>query len=459
MPTIRTQRFGGIVPRLHPTLLPDEGATLAHNCVLFNGKIVPIREPLQVADMPIVLENGLTKIADAKTVYLWDRGFRKDILAWPGVVHVSKSNLANDPRKRLFVSGETGFNDADEPCLYISSLSGAEFTRHRLYKETLAAPVVTLDAYDPDKTIRYTSFFQTWVDEFGYESGASLPGGTVTEGVNTEEVIYNDGQDVAIASVTAPQGAVARRIYKVVTGTETDQIQFMAEGPRINESFPTINFTIKDEDAGEVIEHVTTIPIDLTSMVSVPGNFFAGFRRDMPREVCFSDMDRPASWPDAFRYTIKDDAIALAVAGNTVFVLTKRYPWAITGTDPGGMAASVIVSDQACVSPRSVCTMEGRVFYASQDGICMLAEGSANAVLITRDYFSKTNWVALNPSTCLMNAYDGMLFAWFIDAGGIRRGYILSIGDGISAVTTHDEYAKASFVDVETDGLYFVREV
>ena len=79
----------------------------------------------------------------------------------------------------------------------------------------------------------------------------------------------------------------------------------------------------------------------------------------------------------------------IAVAGNTAFILTKGYPWAISGTDPNGMTAAQIVSEQACVSARSICTHEGRVFYASQDGICVLAEDSLNATVITRGDWDK----------------------------------------------------------------------
>jgi hypothetical protein len=38
MPTIKIDNFAGIMPKVHPTLLPDACATMAHNCILKDGK-------------------------------------------------------------------------------------------------------------------------------------------------------------------------------------------------------------------------------------------------------------------------------------------------------------------------------------------------------------------------------------------------------------------------------------
>ena len=79
--------------------------------------------------------------------------------------------------------------------------------------------------------------------------------------------------------------------------------------------------------------------------------------------------------------------------------------------------------------------------------------------VITEKYFSKREWEELNPETCIMDTYDGALHAWFTLDGGYRRGYIIDIGEGVSAITTHEEQAKAVFYDTSSDSLYYVREV
>ena len=452
MPTIKIDRFSGIMPRVHPTLLPDGCAVKAHNCRLQSGKLSPILQPVKATEFRIRMEDGLSKISDANSIFLWKRGTVTEMLAWPGVVKVAPSNIADDTLYRLFVSGATGVGGTgkDHPCAYIASPSGTSYTRHSLVKTALPAPIVTTSSPSDPDNIRYTYFFQTWVDAYGYESGVSLP---------SPEIEYNEGQSVNLSVVVAPAGASKRRVYKVVTGSETERIQFVYEQNAINSYFPQAAFNVKDEDAGEVIQSIVSPPEDLTWMSYVPGNFYVGVSAANKRTVMFSDVDRPTSWPDAYMYDIKDDFVGLAVCGNTVFVMTTGFPWAISGTAPESMSPAVMATAQGCVSDRSICVMDGVAFYASQDGICMLSSESLTAPVITEKYFSKREWEALNPSTCIMEAYDGALHAWFTLADGTRQGYIIDIGEGVSAITTHDEQAKAVCYDPATDGLYYVREV
>jgi len=464
MPTIRIDSFAGIMPRVHPTLLPDGCAVKAHNCRLKSGKLSPLREPLKVSGKRIRLENGLDKIANASSLYLWRRGDNiEEFLAWPGIVKVAQGNIADDALDRIFVTGETGIGGTglNHPCAYISSASGSSFTRHSLVKTALAAPVIKVAPANADTAnTRYTFFFQTWVDAYGYESGVSDH--SVNAGTEDGSTEYNDGDEITFDALTAPAGAVMRRLYKVVTGTQTESIQFIAEQPVTGSGFLEFTVAIKDEDAGEVIPSMVSPPVDLSWMSYVPGNFYAGFSASRLRTVMFSDVNKPTSWPDAYMYDIRDNIVGLAVAGNTVYAMTDGYPWALSGSAPESMTPTVLSSPQACVSARSICIMDGSVFYASQDGICMLSQSSGYPLLvpvITEKYFSKREWDSLNPSSCIMDTYDGALHAWFTLDNGLRQGYVIDIGEGVSAITTHDEQAKAVFYDPREDALYYVREV
>jgi hypothetical protein len=455
MPSIKIESFSGIMPRADAALLPDGCAVRAHNCRLYSGKLSPLRQPLKSTGIRIRLENGLSKIADAKTIYLWKRGAMMEFLAWPGIVRVAKGNIANDSRFRIFVSGETGIGETgNHPCAYIASESGLTFTRHTLFKTSFVAPVVARSdgnaALDTDN-IRYTHFFQTWVDEYGYESGASLP---------SAELEYNDGDNIDIEEVVAaPSASKFRRIYKVVTGAETERIQFIVEQTKEGEGFPLISPAVKDEDAGEMMPLAVAPPVDLTWMQYMPGSFFVGVSESQKRTIMFSDVDRPTSWPDAFRYDIHDDFVGLAVASNSVFVMTDGSPWVVSGAAPESMTVSVMASPQACVSARSICVMEGAVFYASNNGICMLSESNTQtATVITEKFFGEREWEALNPSSCIMESYGKALYCWFTLASGVKQGYVIEVGEGTVVITTHDEQAKAVCRGDETDSLYYVRD-
>lgn len=437
-------------------MLPDGCAVKAHNCTLYNGKVIPVRIP-SLASYSVRLENGLTTVGDAVSLYLWKRGSVTEFLAWPGVVKVATSNIADDDRYRVFVTGETGVGSGEkEPAVFAADSGNGGYIVKSLRKSVLPAP----DVSNPEgvgsvTNFLYTYFFQTWVDGFGYMSGPSEP---------SAEVEYIDGQTLSIDGVSAPEGAVSRRIWKVVTGTETQSVQYVCEQslPANTSYFPAFEFAVADADAGEIMPEFESPPADLAWMTFVPGNFYVGFAASSPKTVMFTEQGYPTTWPLDYRYDVRDEIVGVAVCGNTVVALTKGAPWTLTGTAPGSMTVTVMQSEQACVSSRSICVMDGAAFYASADGICMVAPSGSYPSLVqnvTDKLFGKREWAALNPSTCVMQPYDGALHAWFTLADGSNVGYIFKLSDGAAAVTTHDEAAKAAYYDPETDGLYYVREV
>lgn len=466
---IKLDQFAGLQPRLDPTSLGEYQATVARNCRLHTTKLNPIQMPLKVTDFPVRLEGGLTDIGDAQTIAIWTRGDGiRDVIAWSGIVTIAPSNINDDSRFRLFVSGETGVSDENgenQPCALVSSLDGKTYDRHRIHITVPPAAVITNQTAFADldvANLRYAYFFQTWVDEYGYESGMSPVAVNETTG-EMVEIQYNDGNSIRWSGIAAsgiPDQVVKRRLYKTVAGSSesTDSVKFVYEQSLVDGEFADKpGIIVKDEDTGEVTSQITSIPTDLIWMTDMPGNFYVGFLRSNPRQVCFSDVNLPTSWPDAYKYSIRDYAVGIAVAGNTAFVLTKGYPWAISGTDPNGMTAAKIVSEQACVSARSICTLEGQVYYASQDGICMLAESSLNSTVITRAYWDKASWAKLNPSSCIMKSYDNALFCWFTLTDGTHDAYIIDFDTGGNPIITqHDDYASCAFTDVENDALYFV---
>ena len=261
---IKIDSFGGIQPRLDPTSLVDTQATLTKNCRLHTTKLCPIQQARNVTDFPIRLEGGLNDVADAKTIAIWTRGDGlRDVIAWPGLVTIAPSNIRADERFRLFVTGDTGVGDENgenQPCALVSSKDGKTYDRHRIYITVPPAATVT-DSVPFEEldiaNLRYAYFFQTWVDEYGYESGMS-PVLTDAQG-NMVEVQYNDGDSVTWAGVAAsgiPAGVVARRLYKTIAGSseETDSIKFVIEqkmvagstnfGSAAMQPFAAVNFVI-----------------------------------------------------------------------------------------------------------------------------------------------------------------------------------------------------------------------
>lgn len=472
MATIRIEQFHGISPRIHPSLLADGMAVEAHNVKLKSGKLVPLRQPAKAEGATLLMENGLTDVADAKSIIPWKRtDGGVDFLLFPGVVWMAEGNLADDERTRIVVSGETGVafeGTENAPQVYMRNpVTGRKFV-HPLCKGALPAPKVSrVSTSALGENRRYTYFFMTWVDQYGYESPVS-PQSQVYDTTKKEwvdgDLEYLDGDTVKIEALGAdaiPKDAVSLRVYKVVTGTEEGRIQFVKETPALGMASSPLNVTVKDEDAGEVLSEIEAPFSDLRCILDVPGAFYCGFSPAHPKTVCFSEVDLLYSWPSAYRYDVKDNIVALAVTGNTVFALTDGWPYVLSGTNPGGMTVTKLAGPAACVSARGVCVYRNAVYFVGHQGLMTIyadaSEGTVCANLTDR-IFTKEQWQALNPASCVMGQHDGALHLFFALADGTHKGLSVDLTESANAVTTHDEAAKCVCVDCGADRMYYVRE-
>jgi hypothetical protein len=471
MATIKIDKFGGIAPRQHPTQLADGMAIEAHNVRLKTGKLVPLRQPSLLKGVNTLLESGLVNIADAQSIHPWRKQDGSvDFLLFKGVTWMSEGNIADDERTRVIVSGDRdGDGKTDEPVLYMRENRNKII--HPIVKKPLPAPKVTRSSdAELDDNRRYTRFFLTWVDKYGLESPVSEPSKIYSvEDADwvDEDLEYNDGDVVAFEAIGEenwPEGAVSIRVYKVITGTEEGRIQFIAEKSKDLLGSGTSGFSVKvkDEDAGEVLTEIESSPSDLQCILDVPGAFYCGFAKSSPKTVMFSEIDLLYSWPIAYRYDVKDNIVALAVTGNTVFALTDGWPYVLSGTAPESMTVTKLAGPAACVAPRGVCVFRNAVYYVSNAGLMTIyANATAGTVCenLTDKIFTKEQWQEFNPASCVMGQFDGALYLFFDRADGSHIGLTIDLTENAAtAVSTHDEAAKCVCVDNATDKMYYVRE-
>lgn len=474
MATVKIDRFGGIAPRQHPTQLSDGMAVVAHNLRLKTGKLVPLKGPRLVAGANVLLESGLTDVSDARSLHVWRRRDGDfDFLLFKGVTWAAPGNVSDDDLTRLIVSGDRDGDGIDEgPVVYMRRGASAVKTVVPLAKEPLSAPRVQRNAGQGDVTenIRYTRFFVSWVDVNGMESPFSEPSRIYDSGVSEwtdGDLEYNDGDAVTVSGFGAKTDyplAKKIRVYKVVTGATTGRSQFVAEADATLDSTWTdgIGVKVKDEDAGEIMPDVGAPPADLSCILDVPGAFYCGFSPSKPKTVCFSDVDLFYSWPVAYRYDVRDNVVALAVTANSVFALTDGWPYVLSGTAPESMTVSKLAGPAACVSKRGVCVYRNAVYYASNAGLMVIANSADEGTVcqnVTDKIFTKEQWLAYNPSSCVMNQHDGALFLFFTLPDGSHRGLTIDLLENAAvAVTTHDEAAACLCVDDREDRMYYVRE-
>lgn len=481
MATVKISQFGGIAPRQHPTQLADGMAVTAHNCVLLTGKLVPLKSPRLVTGANVLMESGLADVADAKSLHVWRKASGDfDFLLFKGVTWAAPGNVADDDLTRIIVSGDrNGDGTADAPVVYMRRGVSSIKTIVPLGKIPLGkvtgqtdyqSPRVQRNSGQGDLTdnIRYTRFFVSWVDEYGMESPFSMPSQIQ---VNNEwvdgDLEYLDGDAVTISNFgTQAEYPLAKkiRVYKVITGMESGRCQFIAEADATLDSTWTngIGVKVKDEDAGEIMPDIGEPPADLSCILDVPGAFYCGFSPSKPKTVCFSDIDLLYSWPEDYRYDIKDNIVALAVTANSVFALTDGWPYVLSGTAPESMMVSKLAGPAACVSPTGVCVYQNAVYYVSNAGLMMIAN-SADAGTVCRNLtekaFTKEQWQALNPSTCVMGQHDGKLLLFFTRLDGTHYGLVINLMENASiAISTHDEVSSCLCVDNRADKMYYVRE-
>lgn len=474
MATVKIDTFGGIAPRQHPTLLADGMAVTAHNCRLKTGKLVPLREPKLVEGPNVLLESGLSDIADAQSMHVWRRASGAfDFLLYKGVTWSAPGNIAADDLTRVVVSGDRdGDGTVDEPVVYMRDPQTGKVI-YPIAKDPIGYPVVirAAGAIDPtEANIRYTRFFYTWVDKYDMESPVSLPSRNYAAGEDPvdDDLQYLDGDRIEFHLPTGewmPELMTRLRVYKVVAGAEEGRVQFVYEITRERLDALTsdvFSFVVKDEDAGEIMPEIEAPPRDLSCIHDVPGAFYCGFSPSMPKTVCFSDIDLLYSWPIAYRYDVADNLVALAVTSNSVFALTEGWPYVLSGTAPESMSVAKLAGPAACVSPRGVCVYRNSVYFVSNQGLMVIfnsADAGTVCQNLTDKIFTKDQWLALNPSSCVMGQHDGALFLYFTLADGTHKGLTIDLMDDVKiAVTTHDEAAKCLCVDVKEDKMYFVRE-
>lgn len=485
---IRVDNFHGIQPRVHPALLADGMAVKAHNCRLKSGKLVPLREPELADAASVIMEAGLTEIKSAKSIHAWKRSDGTlDFLLFGGMTWMAEGNLADDDKTRVIVSGDTGVSFTEPGSTSVEHENVPAFwmrengvvSKVPLAKSSLPAPKVGRASGSPALTSnkRYTQFFWTWVDKYGYESPASPPSLIEDDGQWKSDVIeYDDGDLIqfgALGEDNWPDGAVALRIYKVAAGTseQTDGIQFVAEKSAAEATASesgskpgsaALLVKILDEMLGEEMPTIEAPPYDLRCVLAVPGGYYVGISPSHPKTVFFSDIGLVYSWPVAYRYDVGDNVVALAVTSNTVYALTDGWPYVLSGTAPESMSVAKLAGPAACVSLRGVCVYRNAAYFVSNQGLMVIANSADAGTVcanLTDKVFTKDQWLALNPSDSMMGQFDGALFLFFHDkAGRALPGLTIDLNESADSVTTHDEAARCVCTDNATDRMYYVRE-
>jgi len=329
---------------------------------------------------------------------------------------------------------------------------------------------------DADRLIESRFYIVTYVNDWGEESAPTPP-------TNVVEVDQYASVTVSPAPFPSGRNLVGWRIYRSNAGsngaefqavTDSDPAKAVLSGDEFNYfrmSLATYSDTKKGYELGEVCPTVTwaeppyrvqsgsalqPIPAKgndpyLRGLVGMPNGVMAGF---IDNFVAFCDPYHPYAWPVEYQIPLKYPIVGLGVFGQSLFVGTAANPSIISGSDSASMSEQVLDDAQACLSARSIVSMEGGVLYASPDGICF---ASGNGVqVITTALFAREDWQALMPSSIMAAAHEGIYYFWFSGTYGGVTGGCLALDTVAKKLTRVDISASAVFTDSLTDAVFYV---
>lgn len=441
MTSIRTNKFGGVSPKISARYLGENQAQTAQNCVTWKGPLTPLDD---VSTTVLALEKS-----DIQSIYRFGKDVDSETQYWftkTTVAEFVQGAIAGDTTEKTFFTGD-GVPKATDNTL---ALTGGG-TDYPIASYTLGVPAPTTapicavsgvaDAGAVSATRIYT---YVYVNSWGWPSAPyaadPMPSST--------EVTVATGQTVTITLPTPPTGNFDldyTRIYCSAAGSDTDSLLFVAE---IAVATTEYEHDFDADGLGEECPSVTWAepPDDLEGLIGLPNGGLAGFDGI---DLYFCEPYRPYAWPTGYIQSLGNEIVGLGNIDTTVVALTVGKPYFIQGSHPDSMVSVEAEIEQACVSKRSIVSMLGRVFYASPDGLMAIAPGVSEN--ITFDLFDKEQWQTIVPSSIHAYSFDGKYIA-FYDDGETQGGFIFDPAE--KEFIFHEVYADAGYTDLLNDTLY-----
>jgi hypothetical protein len=331
----------------------------------------------------------------------------------------------------IVTNGGTGFTS--EPTVAITSGGGTSATARA--KFTVAET----------RVYAYTN-----VSTFGSTTEESAPS-PLTAGVD-----ISDKQQVILKDFSAAPktgyNITARRIYRSVSGSNATTLQFVAE---IAPTATSYTDSLASASLGETIGTIGWEPPldDMAGIIALPNQFLAGFSGD---QLCFSEVNAPHAWPSEYRISLGDQIVGIAPFGQSIAVMTQRYPYIVTGSTPDSMTPEKIPMVEPCISKRSICSDSRGVMYASPNGLCAVGPGISG--LVTGNVMLRDDFQKMNPTTFRSVLFADKYMGFFENASeSITDGaMILDRNTAATPLTLTTVTSLANFVDAENADLYIV---
>jgi hypothetical protein len=150
-------------------------------------------------------------------------------------------------------------------------------------------------------------------------------------------------------------------------------------------------------------------PDNLQGLIAAQNNILAGF---VGNKLYLTEPAIPHAWPIAYGITFEYEIVGLAPVSGSILVLTKGYPYLVSGSDPAaGMSVQRIDALYPCLNRKGIVAMNYGVVYPTHDGMAVFSP-SSGPTIITRANFNNDTWlVELNPNTIVGEFYGDAYLA------------------------------------------------
>jgi len=442
---ITVNKFSGVSPMTPPRYLGTNAAQTALNCPVWLGSLQSIRGASAITPSP------LTKTGALASVYRFGQDQtdeKKYWFHWASDVDVVQGFIAGDTTERTYYTGD-GVPKVTDSALALSG-AGTNYpeTSYTLGvpKPTSALTTAKSGTPSPNTTSESRVYTFTYVNSWDEESAPY----SATDMAPSTEDVY-PGETVTVTMPTAPTGSynvTKKRIYRSAVGSANASFFFVAE---VAVATTTYADTIDPDSLNEELPSLTweQPKSDMQGLVGLPNGVMAGFKGN---DLYFSEPYRPFAWPVQYMQTVGYPIIGLGVIDTTIVVLTKGRPYFVQGAHPDSMTMVEADVNQACISKRSIVSMNNYVFYASPDGLVGLSPGGSNVV--TESMFDKYSWQNMNPSNLVGVRYENK-YVGFLNTTSGDGGFIYDMN--AKTWNFHSIYATGGFNDLKNDALYVIK--
>ncbi len=109
-------------------------------------------------------------------------------------------------------------------------------------------------------------------------------------------------------------------------------------------------------------------------------------------ELCFSLPNVPHAWPERHRLSLPSEITAVEPTQGAILVLTKDYPYIVSGNDPSTMTAIRLNTPYGCKYKRSVVVLDSGVMWVTDAGLALYQSGGGLR-LLTEASIAWDDWI------------------------------------------------------------------